>query len=427
MLVGLAVTLAALVIPPAAAPDEPNMVVKIDGDAVVGATLSAVVEPDDSSADFQWLRCSGKRKSECDKISGATEASYVATADDADHRLAVRARADGDAERSDLTSVVEELPSVTISGQPIVGETLRATAVPSDPTLTVSYQWLQCTAPDPLACKEIDGAIASTYQVAATDVGLLLGVRAADGTDTVYAFLTPAVQARPLVTSVTIAGQAVIGATLTAEASATGGPTPTITFQWFRCDAASQCQQIATGASYVVQPADASHTLLAIATASNAAGKDTARSAPTTAVPEPALGGVFEQPGTAPVSLASAQATLAARLRYLRPFPVVRIKGLLVDGGARVTLLRVTAPRGSRVHVRCRRPGCPMRRRTRGKGRIRALERFLPAGVRITIRVAKPGFIGKYARIVIRDGRSPARRDSCVLPGRRQASRCPAP
>jgi len=352
----------------------------------------------------------------------------VATADDADYRLAVRARADGDAERSELTSVVEELPSVTISGQPIIGETLTAVVEPDDPSAT--YQWLRCTTNDPVECiDEIEGAKDSSYKPTSYDIGrrLAVAVTAESLTGTRKSSPTAPVQVRPLVTSVTIAGQAVIGTTLTAEATATGSPTPTITYQWLRCDPASQCQQIATGASYAVQPADASHTLVAIATAVNSADTDTRRSAPTALVPEPALGGVFEQPGTAPVSLASAQATLAARLRYLRPFPVVRIKGLLVDGGARVTLLRVTAPRGSRVHVRCRRPGCPVRRRTRGKGRIRALERFLPAGVRITIRVAKPGFIGKYARIAIRDGRPPARRDSCVLPGRRQASRCPAP
>jgi hypothetical protein len=100
---------------------------------------------------------------------------------------------------------------------------------------------------------------------------------------------------------------------------------------------------------------------------------------------------------------------------------------LLVDGGAEVTLLRVTAPRGSSVRVRCRRSGCPLRRRTLGVGRIRAFERFLPAGVRITLRVTKPGFIGKHVRILIRDGRPPARRDSCLLPGRKRAVTCPRP
>ena len=116
-----------------------------------------------------------------------------------------------------------------------------------------------------------------------------------------------------------------------------------------------------------------------------------------------------------------------ARLRYMRPFPVVRIKGLLVDGGAQVTLLRVTAPRRSKVVVRCRRSGCPLRRAHAAVGRLRPFERFLPAGVRITIRVWRPGRIGKHVRIRIRDGKAPARRDSCLLPGSRQATTCPLP
>ena len=41
----------------------------------------------------------------------------------------------------------------------------------------------------------------------------------------------------------------------------------------------------------------------------------------------------------------------------LRPFPVVRIKGVLTAQGARVTLLSVRAPRRSSVTVTCRREG----------------------------------------------------------------------
>jgi len=110
---------------------------------------------------------------------------------------------------------------------------------------------------------------------------------------------------------------------------------------------------------------------------------------------------------------------------YLQPFPVVRLKGSLADRGARIRLLRVSAPRGSRIRVRCTGATCPLRRRTVRAGRIRALERFLPARTRITIRVTKRGFIGKYVRITIRDGRAPARRDACLFPGRTRPRSCP--
>jgi hypothetical protein len=428
MLVVLATALT-LAIPQTAAPDDAKLLVEMDGDAVVGETLTAIVEPEDPDAVFQWLRCDAQGKPDCDKIAGATEDSYVVTDNDVSHRLAVRAKGAAGSDRSELTAVEEEasITSVTISGRPVVDETLTA-VVSGVPEPDVTYQWMRCLGEPP--CDDpIPEATASSYKVAADDVGLRLAVSAAavnsDTDPPKQSSPTDPVQARPKITAVAIAGQAVIGGTLTAQATATGSPAPSLGYAWLRCpaDPASPCQPIAgaTTASYVVAPADAAQTLVASATATNPAGTDTARSAPTAAVPEPVTGGAFEQLG------AVLAAPSVSRPLYLRPFPVVRIRGLLVDGGAEVTLLRVTAPRGSSVRVRCRRSGCPLRRRTLGVGRIRAFERFLPAGVRITLRVTKPGFIGKHVRILIRDGRPPARRDSCLLPGRKRAVTCPRP
>jgi hypothetical protein len=122
----------------------------------------------------------------------------------------------------------------------------------------------------------------------------------------------------------------------------------------------------------------------------------------------------------------SGQTPAVTSARYLRPFPVVRIKGFVRNRGARVTLLRVTAPRRARVRVRCAGRGCPVRRLARGRGRIGAFERFLRARTRITIRVTRPGFVGKHVRLVVRSARPPARRDACVLPGSARAVACPA-
>ncbi|HKH16665.1 MAG TPA: hypothetical protein VKA57_03995, partial [Solirubrobacteraceae bacterium] len=74
---------------------------------------------------------------------------------------------------------------------------------------------------------------------------------------------------------------------------------------------------------------------------------------------------------------------------------------------------------------KCDRSGCPLRRRSVGVGRVRALERFLRAGTRITIRVTRPGLVGKYVRVVIRDGLAPRRRDACLLPGGTEPATCP--
>jgi len=111
--------------------------------------------------------------------------------------------------------------------------------------------------------------------------------------------------------------------------------------------------------------------------------------------------------------------------RYLQPFPVVRIRGSLAARGAQVTLLRVTAPSGVTVTVRCAGAGCPIRRLETGPGRLRRFERFLPAGLRITIRITREGLVGKYVRLRVRAGKPPARHDACLLPGSRGPDRCP--
>jgi hypothetical protein len=57
-------------------------------------------------------------------------------------------------------------------------------------------------------------------------------------------------------------------------------------------------------------------------------------------------------------------------------------------------------------------------------GRIRPFERFLPAGLLITIRVTRPSHVGKYVRLFIRSNAAPDRRDSCLLPGRNRPTPC---
>ena len=79
------------------------------------------------------------------------------------------------------------------------------------------------------------------------------------------------------------------------------------------------------------------------------------------------------------------------------------------------------------MRVSCRGDGCPVGRLRRRPGRIAAFERFLPAGMRIVVRVTRRERIGKYVRLRIRDGRAPARRDACLLPGSPRPAPCPVP
>jgi hypothetical protein len=229
--------------------------------------------------------------------------------------------------------------------------------------------------------------------------------------------------------SVTIPGDAVVGTTLTAAVVAVGDPAPAIGYEWARCDGAqpNRCSTIAgaNAASYTVADSDLAHRLVVRVTAKNTAGVDTATSAPT------ALVGVAAQPAIPGVDFVAAplQAPVAVsaplHARYLLPFPVIRVAGSSVSGGAYINVLRVTAPRRTHVAIDCLGRGCPVRRLSRGPGRVPQLERFLPAGVDITIRATRGGYIGKYVRFIVRSHAAPERRDACLMPGRPRPARCP--
>ena len=284
--------------------------------------------------------------------------------------------------------------------------------------------------------------------------------------------------ADPTLTTVEVAGEVVAGETLTAVVQAEDlGTNTTTRYEWLRCAAAEPiCLPIAgaTLDSYVLGAADVGSRIAVTATLVNRKGnvQDEGTSEPSVIVapappptptpdpeptptpdPEPtpvpvpgtdpqplpgpgpgddgALLGDFVQEGVTPVGgvlpppPAPALDAPSSPPRYMRPFPVVRIRGALAWRGAVVTLLRVTAGSRSVVSVRCQGSGCPVKRLRRGPGRLTPFHRFLPAGTRITIRVTRRNRIGKHVRLRIRDGRPPARIDACVLPGSRAPVECP--
>lgn len=117
----------------------------------------------------------------------------------------------------------------------------------------------------------------------------------------------------------------------------------------------------------------------------------------------------------------------AARLTRIRPFPVLTIAGSFNRRGARFSRFTVSGPKAARAEITCSGRGCRFARRTFAPGRIRALERRrLRPGARITVRVTRPGFIGKYTSIVVRRGQPPRRTDRCIRPTSRKPSACPA-
>lgn len=112
----------------------------------------------------------------------------------------------------------------------------------------------------------------------------------------------------------------------------------------------------------------------------------------------------------------------------MKPFPVVRMAGLVLPGGALVKILSVRAPRGARTLVRCSGRGCPAPSMARTSAtravRFHRFEQRLRAGVTLELLVRKRGFIGKYTRFQIRAGKAPTRVDRCLLPGRTRPRRC---
>ena len=108
----------------------------------------------------------------------------------------------------------------------------------------------------------------------------------------------------------------------------------------------------------------------------------------------------------------------------------VAIAGRVFTDVTRITRLVVRAPAGAMVTARCKGQGCPPkserhRAGPRGSVRMRKLERSFGPGTRIAVIVTKSGFIGKEILFTIRRGQPPVRRELCVVPGARRATRCP--
>lgn len=130
---------------------------------------------------------------------------------------------------------------------------------------------------------------------------------------------------------------------------------------------------------------------------------------------------------TQTVNLTVTKRAVSPSLMY--PFPVIRLAGSVLARGARVRTLEVRAPRRSRITVKCAGRSCPAKRfaKTSATRRVRfkRMARFLAAGTVITVAVRKGNLIGKYTRWLIRGGKLPRRKDSCLYPGRSKPARCP--
>jgi hypothetical protein len=244
-----------------------------------------------------------------------------------------------------------------------------------------------------------------------------------------------------------LSGAAVVGSTLRVVPSWTGDPTPTATYRWGRCPPTGRtCAVIGgqTAATYVVTSADIGYRIAAEVTLANAVAKltpvPTSPTAVVVAAPPPdqppapgaAPGSTpttTPSPGASTVTLSNSAPSLAPAATFLRPFPVIRIRGFFARRGARITLLSIRGPRSAKVDIRCRGRGCPVRRLSlpTADTRVHRFERFLPAGILLQIRVTRPGRIGAYTSFLIRSRKVPLRTDRCLSQRSGKPIPCSAP
>jgi hypothetical protein len=134
---------------------------------------------------FQWQRCNPNGES-CGDISGATSKSYRLTDADVGNTVRVQVTArNGDGSttaNSKSTDIISgnaaprNTAKPTISGKPVVGETLTADPGTWAEGPTFTYQWQTCDK-NGANCNDINGATGRTYGVRAADVDKTIRVR----------------------------------------------------------------------------------------------------------------------------------------------------------------------------------------------------------------------------------------------------------
>jgi hypothetical protein len=241
-----------------------------------------------------------------------------------------------------------------------------------------------------------------------------------------------------------VSGSPYVGETLTAiNAQYTGASQ--VSYRWYRCanpDSSDNCSVAGDGVSYTVVDADLGAQLTVVLFACDGEGNcDYGISSPTPAVtrkpaptptptPTPPAAGPPAAPGPGTIAPDTSGGVRGenATLRWLAPFPIVRIKGFLAPAGALVTMLTVRAPRGSTITVRCRGRDCPRKQYARATMlvHLRPYERLLRGAMRLEISVTRRGFVGKRTVINLRRSKPPTRRDLCLYPGVRRAKSCKA-
>jgi poly(beta-D-mannuronate) lyase len=213
--------------------------ITVSGDAIRDETLMASVSDFNGvsgAIGYQWAADGAA-------IAGATDSSYVLTANEVGAAITVTATYtddEGFAESvtSDPTDVVTLPPNVdgevTISGVPTVGEMLTATVTDDNGTTTstIAYQWLANGA-------GIAGATMQSYTLTAAELGATITVNATYSDDEGYAEDATSDPVGPVADvvvnvpgTIAISGTLLVGEALTANVDDANGASGAISYQW---------------------------------------------------------------------------------------------------------------------------------------------------------------------------------------------------
>jgi len=333
--------------PTAAVPPHLTGTVSITGTVAVGQMLTANIAGlvGTGAVSFEWRRGGVP-------IANATGNTYVVQAADVGSTLAVRVTRAGYSGYVDSASTATVLPTlvgtVSITGSPVVGQTLTANIAGLGGTGTTSFEWRRGGVPIPDAAD-------NTHTLQNADIGSAITVRVTRAGYSGFVESAPtAIVTAPLppltgTVAITPSGIPQVGQTLTANIAGLGG-TGTASFQWRRGGNPILGE---TNSTYTVQIADAGQTISVVVTRSGNSGE--VIGGPTEPVPV-ALTGTVSITGTPRVgqTLTAITTTLggagAISFQWMRD-------GTPIAGANSGTYNLVAGDQGAMISVRVTRAG----------------------------------------------------------------------
>lgn len=232
----------------------------IDGDAYVGEILTAVTEPEEATATYQWYSRSTNSTSTSGATKLSTEKTYTLTENEVGKYVFCVVTGSGNYSGTAKTNVIGiitektivALDSISLLGTNKVGQTLTATVEPAE--AIVDYVWYRANSENAIFWTEITGATSSVYTLTADDEDMYIKVVATGTGDyegSVEAISSSAIASNLTeITDVTIDGAFKVGETLEVVIEPEEA---TVDVKWYAADSANGTfTEIGTGNSYTL-------------------------------------------------------------------------------------------------------------------------------------------------------------------------------